>query len=427
MSADTLALRVQQYGAEQVKARLREINDELKAGAPVTKELKQEMSALNTQGTAQASITRIMDKAWQSQHLTLVRMSRVMSTVGSVARNMLYVTTALSVATLAFGQNNSKLLELEAEQARLQRDLQAAIEEGDFEKITQINEQLNVLAAKIKETQDSMDQEKITNWVNAIATGALTIGGLSQILVKLGPQLTAVRTGLAAMTVQSVALSPALSVAVTGTRAFSAALRSVWAAMGPIGWAILGLSIAIPLLIEYWPEVTAAFQGFIDFMSATFGPALAGIWEGIKSGFIAFANGMITLATMWINSQIKGIEALANGFIAMVNSMISAYNAVAGLLGLGKIGKIGNITLPTVSIPLISAATGFNGKLTQDTMFLAHQGERVNITPAAQVSRGGGGGGFTFINYGTVTDEEIIRKFDRRFKNDLIDRGFTGY
>lgn len=429
MVDNTIALRVQQLGAEGVKQRLREINDELRAGKPVTKELKTEMRELSTQANAQTKIVNIQRQAWAANHQTLLTVGRAMNVVGSIARSMLAVTTAFSVATLAFGKNNSQMIELQAEQARLQRELADAIASGDFEKMTQVSEQLNVVHAKIAETQKSMDQEKVTGWVNAIATGAIIIGQFASVLKLLGPQLSAARTAMAAFTVQSVALSPALSVAVTGTRAFSIALRGMFAAMGPIGWAILGLSIAIPLLIEHWPAITEAFQGFADFMVTTFGPALASAWEGIRGGFIAFANGMITIANMWINNQIKGIELLANGFIAVVNGMISAYNAVAGLLGLGKIGKIGNITLPAINIPLIAAAKGFDGMVSKPTMFLAGEAgpERVTVTPSGKSSSGGGGGTFVFNNYGTVTDEMIIRKFDRRFKNDLIDRGFTGY
>jgi hypothetical protein len=236
--------------------------------------------------------------------------------------------------------------------------------------------------------------------------------------------------GLTATKVQMVSLSPAISVATVSTHGFRAALTGVWAALGPIGWAILGLSIAIPLLIQYWPEIVAAFQGFISFMQTTFGPTFSALWDSITAGAVSFWNGLITFTNGAVNSLLAGIEGLANGFIATVNGMIAAYNSVARLLGLGGISALAAITLPRINIPLVAAANGFDGMVNKPTMFLAGEAgpEHVTVTPSGRP--GGGAGQIVIHNHiagSMVTMDEVADHTMKSLKDKLRDAGFTGF
>lgn len=422
-----VSYRVNQLGAEGVRQRLREINDELRAGTPVTKTLNREVRDLGTSMNTQARVVKLNEQAWKQSHTTLVATGRIMSTVGSLARSALAITTAWTLATMAFGKTGEGLRNARQELELAQAQLAEAMAKGaDPETIAKLEENVNRARAAVKEFEEQELQQMITSSVNMVATLALMGSGFTQMAAKIGPVISGMRTA----TVTTAALSPALTVASVGVRTFAGALRTIWAALGPIGLAIIALSIAIPLLIEYWPEITAAFQGFVDFMSATFGPALASLWENIKAGALGFWNGMITIANLAGLAMVKGIETIANSFVSFVNTIIDGYNTVAGTLGLGRIGRLSPIVIPFTAIPTISAATGFSGRLNQDTHFIAHKGEQVNIVPASRVggTRGGGSGDIIINVYGDVSGEELIDKVKRSIKDTLrYDQGFTGF
>lgn len=426
MSQAGIAYRVQQLGAEGVRQRIAEINTEIKAGAPITKDLKKEMSELSTQVGAQERLTRLNTQAWKANHTTLLDATKVMSGIGSAARTAMVVTSAWSLASLAFSHTSSGLLEARQQLSLAEAKLKDAMNRGaDQETISALEESVNSARVKVKEFEDQEMQQLITTTTNAIATFAVMGSSITQMATKFGPMIS----GLLATKVEMVALSPAISVASVSTRTFSGALQGVYAALGPIGLAIIALSIAIPLLIQYWPEITAAFNGFISWLGATFVPAFKAIWNSLRPGFVAFWNGLITFTNAAVNAILAGVEGLANGFIAVVNGMISAYNAVASLLGLGGISRLGNITLPRVSIPVITAAKGFNGDVTQPTLFLTGEKgkEHVTVTPS-NGSAGGGSGNVYITVQGDVTGEELIDKVRMRIKDNLrYKKGFTGF
>lgn len=189
-----ISFRVQQMGAEGVRNRLREISAELRAGKPVTKDLKTEMRELGIQTGAQERVTKLSTRAFMDQHRTLQTTARVMSTVGSVARSVLAVTTAFSVAAGAFGKSNSQLAEAEAELARANRELVAALESGDSERIAIANENIAVFTAKVQELKDLDIQGTATNILNLGAT----IGIMTSSVISATPQIALAAPKIAA-------------------------------------------------------------------------------------------------------------------------------------------------------------------------------------------------------------------------------------
>ncbi|NWG36009.1 hypothetical protein [Nitrososphaera sp.] len=419
-------------GAEGVRNRLKEINSELKAGKPVTKELKEEIRELGTQVNTQTRVVRLNEQAWRQSHSTLSTAAKIMSSVGSIARGALAVTTAWSIASVAFGRTSSQLVEVRAEIERTTAQLADAVKRGaDQQTISELQERLNVLKAQQEELASEEFQSRITNVINLVSTLAIGFGGATQMLTKLGPQLSAFKAGL-------LGVGPAGAIGAAGARTFGAALRSIWAALGPIGLIIIGLSIAIPLLIEHWDEITAAFQSSLSWLDSTFRPVfesiwtsiqetLTTVWSGIQTGFLAFWNGMIGLVNAGGQALVDGINTAVSAVISAVNAIIEAINRAAEWTGI-KLPKVGFSPLAFTAIPTISAATGFSGKLDRDTHFLAHRGEFVNVTPASQVSRGGGSTPSITVNvYGDVSGEELVDKVRMAIKENLKQLGFTGF
>ena len=121
---------------------------------------------------------------------------------------------------------------------------------------------------------------------------------------------------------------------------------------------------------------------------------------------------------------------MANGFIAVLNGIISGYNRIAGLLHLPMLGQIGSVSIPVPAIPMIAAANGFNGMANSPTMFLAGEAgsEHVSITPNGGSSKGNNG--LTVINYITVqgsikSSQELAKDVDKVMKDTLKRHGWT--
>lgn len=93
-------------------------------------------------------------------------------------------------------------------------------------------------------------------------------------------------------------------------------------------------------------------------------------WENIKKGFITTINGIIGGLNAGMAAIASGINFVVNGIISAINAVINAYNSLPEKLRIfGSAHTISTVNIAAPSIPLITAATGFQGKLSQDTIF----------------------------------------------------------
>lgn len=361
MADSGISLRVQQYGAEGVKNRLKEILDQLKAGKPVTSELKTEVRELNTQVMTQEKVVKLTNRAWLEGHQTLLTTSRIMSSVGSIARSMLAITTAYSIATVAFGKNSSSIVEAESNLARAQRDLVAALQSGDNEKVANAQENVNKFTARVKELKDQNVQEQATSIINLGASMSLLGDGVLKAASKMGPLVTAMKAAIPTM------------------YAFGAA---TWVALGPISLIILAIAgVAAALYILKTPGDTV--QQIFDMIfpdaakqAEDFGKVIDDVFTmHIPNAFIFMANTAIGV----FNTVVSGAESMVNGVITGINSIIAAVNRVASFL-----------KLPTVAlIPIVSFAGAFAQPIPYATS--RNWGAGGPGTYSGQVYSGGGG------------------------------------
>jgi hypothetical protein len=169
----------------------------------------------------------------------------------------------------------------------------------------------------------------------------------------------------------------------------------------------------------------ALTQFFMTDLPLTAGTGL----QLLKTAFITTFNGIISTINFGVNSVISGINLIINGAISAINSFISAINSILSRARLGTIPLIPRFSgIPSVNLPLIAAAKGFNGMVNSPTMFLAGEAgpEQVSITP-----NGGGrsGGSTLIINVGgsVVTERKLAQIVDQYQKQNLKSRGFTGF
>jgi hypothetical protein len=106
-------------------------------------------------------------------------------------------------------------------------------------------------------------------------------------------------------------------------------------------WIIKGLKVL-------WVSWKTNFMNMWDIMKV--------VWEGIK----------VAVGTAW-NSIMSFIESGVNFFIKSINAMISAYNAIAGILGMRTINPIKLLDLGRASIDLKSFANTFASSMEKIT------------------------------------------------------------
>lgn len=410
MADSEVALRVQQLGAEGVRTRLREITAELRAGKPVTKELYTEVRELSTQVNTQNRVVALSTRAWQENHQTLMIAGRVMSSVGSIARSVLAITTAFSVATLAFGKNSSDLVEAEGDLAIANRELVAALQSGDPEKIAQAQENINKFTARVKELKDQKVQDIATGILNTSATIAIMGSSAITASTKLGPLLEKL-PGLTGMMTGLSAASWAAAIPLLAIAAFAAAIAAALYMIITPGDQVEEL---LKRLFPGQAKEIHAFNVYLDDV----------LTVQIPNAFIFMANTALRV----FNSVVGFAESMVNGVISGINAIISAVNRVAAVLHLPQLSLIGNVSfagIKAAEIPYLQSSLG-GGRQSRG----AGAGD---TTPFAQVTRTGGSSasaGTPTINVtvnGDVSGDELVNKVRDKMKDNLRDLGYTGH
>jgi hypothetical protein len=376
-------------------------------------------------------------KIMLAQSPGLLTLTRAMSNLNSVMRTSTALAQLWNLTQIASNTANKQLAEITAELAREQAilaDIEARRGKDSREYSEQL-EKVNILLQRQGEEGKRAFDQQVSSIFSMVSAVGILVGTLGVNILRINAvnrALIGMGAAIRGTTVSMVALSPALSVASVSTRTFAGALRGIWAALGPIGLAIMALTFIIPLLIEHWPEIVEAFQGFIDFMHGVFAPIFERIWEGIVATLtvvwealgVAFRNlwnGMVIILNAAGGAIVRGINAVVSAVVAAINVLIDMYNSAAALIGRPGISRLAFTPLAFTPIPMATASDGFVGTVNRPTPILVGEGgqsETVRIGP------GGGEGKTMIINVtvqGDVTTEErladnTIREFERRMR-----------
>ena len=305
-----------------MRARLSEINAELRAGKPVTSELKAEVRELSTQVNTQNRIVRLSSQAWLENHQTLQTTARIMSTVSAVARSALAITTAWSVATLAFGKTSSDLIDINQQIERTSAQLQDAIARGaDSQTIANLTDQLNVLRARKDELTSSQTQGQLTGIINLIATMAITVASGITVAAKLGPILAGIG---------GLALGPLLAVAA----AIAAIPLALYLALTPGDQVKEFLSWLFPQWADTFANISKSIDDFVNSFAASFTllgsfftndfvGTLQGAWNFIVAGFATMWNGVLSVT----NSAIVSLATIILSIIKHWDDVVGFFNS----------------------------------------------------------------------------------------------------
>lgn len=217
---------------------------------------------------------------------------------------------------------------------------------------------------RANEFKDSLDTIKMIFQQVIQIVGAKIAGVLQPIIEKLVDKVTAFAEWLAnvdpeiiatvlGITAAVAALTPVLMAVGTAISAVGAAMTFL--AANPIVAIIAAIAAVIAiivLVIKHFDEIKAKALELWEKIKEIFsriGEFFAGLWDKVKSTFVAFAtsigdaiSGAVKTA---INSVISYIENTINKAIRLINSAIGFINKLPGV----NIGTIGEISLPRLA------------------------------------------------------------------------------
>jgi len=397
-----------------------EVESAFSKGEISAAEYGRELRRVSRDARAFTQTTRTQTQIFLAQNPAINLVSRSMSTLASVSRTALTILNAWNLAMLVSQGTSSAMLTAQSELARAQRLVNKLFAEGKTGTIeySQALEVLGIAQAKLNELES---QEFFNKLTQAIITFSAAIFGIQQG-IKIFAQLAPLLRGLGIVSLAALAPFALLAIAIA-----AAALAVAFFL------AILGVEPAI----EFVESMSGIFGPFSKFMQKIFMIELPKAFEATVAAFMTFRAGMliiwrsvIKMTEGAINAIIGGLQGFINAFISVINRLISAYNRVAKKLGLPKLPKLPGVTLPTVTLPAIAAATGFQGVVNQPTLFLAGEAgkEHVSITPGGGGINSGKGSVTIQINvHGSVISErELSKVVLGTLKQQLKDRGFTG-
>jgi len=473
MAIASLSWKLQIQGAEQVKAKLQEINSEFEQGR-ITSE--QWSAQVNQQGRVLRGFNNnlnISKNLFLAQHPAVRNLTRAMSTFGSITRGVLAITTALNVARMQGTTLTQEETDLMLQEVDIMNKLAQA---RDPEEIRKYSDELVIIRERLEAIKKEKADQQFTEIATAIASIGLAasmatksiidfipimqkFGGMSRGgkmlagggLIGLGAGLFATG-GIDALIGKSDKLEDKLK-AIGGIAAMGIG-TVMFLPPGIQQFALIAVAVATATvaILVFRKEIEGFFvwlgtalapvgESFMNFFTvdlpgwfASSLETLTPLWDALKGGFTGFGNIIITVINFLAGGIVSGLNTIGQTIVDFVNRLIAKYEAMRKSLGsIGKaLPQLNPLTFEPIKftpIPLIEAATGFEGMVNKPTMFLAGEAgsEMVSIS-----SRNRGGSSMTVVinnNIGgsILTEKKVVDITLNSLKEELRRRGFTGY
>lgn len=425
-----LAWKLSIAGAEEVKARLAEVHDQFNKGQLTVEQYGKELGKQNSTLRALTSNTAMQNRAWLASHPTINALSRTMSGFSRVLSATTTAMTAFNTAQLLMRTGSGDLVEAQNRLAEAERNYNSALSPEDKEKYARA-------LAEAKTVIEGINAQTSTDQIQNIISFAVGIGSVAATSITAGIGLKGAGIGF--------------GIFGAGAKAAAGGLRFLWAALGPVGLAMIALSIVIPLIIDNWDAITAAFSGFADYLSHTFAPVLKWLeenwkvllialtgglgalviffgenwgaiqkgledaWNNITTGLTAFWNGFQTITTGAVDSVVKSVTGMVDGIVSAVRKALDWLAKLPGNVasGIGSLISGGSKSSSSGS-SVKAGAAGLHDITNGPQMYLAGEGgvrEEVSIKSIGRASTSGSAGGNVYVtihNAGSVIAERDL-------------------
>ena len=390
------------FGAEDVKAKLAEIRTEYQNGGIGIQEYTQKQTFLTRQ-LRQSNQTLGMQKSvFLATHPALNQLSRAMSIYGGVSRSVLSIMNAINLASIATHQFDQQIFDLnlqKLDQEKKIRQLKDQGREGTAEYDEEIAK-LKEIAAQIKAIQEESKKQDLSNFVTSLSAIGTAVAVSTSAIISILPHMTKLRGALAALSAVSwTAAGP--------WGALAAAIIAVGVASYYLGNALWGdnkIGEAFAAIDLWWyTSGQPTLDSIANYFTVTIPAAIGASWVA----FTGLFKNLGPLVKTAVNGIVGFLQVLINGFIAVINAFISAYNAIAKRLGRSTIPKLAPINLS--SIGGSGSSSGVESKPLSGSAF----------------SKSAGGAVVTIIVNGSILAEREVAKIaDEALKQNLKRVGF---
>jgi len=411
--------QLQVTGAENVKARLSELNDQFERGQITTEQYASGLRSVNRDARVLSNTQTIQRNIFLATHPVLNNLSRAMSIFGSVNRAVMNSLNTINIAMIALNTNSSGVAQATADLAQIRREIATELEKAiPNEKILMdLYDRERVAIARLAEETQNRANQMTSAWISVFAA----FSNVATAIILSIPKIIPLLRSLTAVSWASVGPWVALAAVIAGlTLMYLDFLNiepfSTWATqLNNIFEQVFGFRI--PNVIDISARALADF--FVIMLPQYFATAIAQLiaFTAIFNlGWGRFWNGVITILEKAGNLILKSITSLLNGVISLANQTIKGLNSIPG-----------------VSIPLIP-------KLTFKPIEFGRLGEseftnegNSGIIPGAGLRPGISGKGaekaaqnnvVINIQGSLLTENDLTKIFDKWLKNQLLGKGF---
>lgn len=443
--------QLQIRGAEEVKTRFREINEQFAKGDITAAEYSKELRGVNRDARTLTNTMNMQKNIFLATHPSILKLTQAMSLVSSVSRTLLSITNAINLARIAGRQLSGEESDLLIKKAELERELMGINDDTieGMQRRKSIEEELRVITERLNTISKEESEQAVSNYITLAGSIALIAGSMTQVLTKIGPFVTGmkgIKDALTALSLLSIPLTALLGTITAFAAVFFAAYFATMYLLDALGVTKLTLG---DIEYFYWSTIEPFLADMAHFFTTTIPLALGQMVAFFANIFIeqipSYAQLMANLLTngfavLWdalFNMTQRGLDAIAGAIMVWVarirdiilnlvnwfNSLIFSPKTKGGSGVSGFAGQEGHSV-----INALHAAHGFEGMVTQPTMFLAGEEgpESVSVIPHSTRSGNMMGSGITIIVQGSILSErDLLRVVDKYLKGQYKAAGFT--
>ncbi len=414
-----LVWRFQVQGAEDVKARLKEVNEQFSRGELTTHQYAQKLRELNRDANTLSGAMRLQGNIMRAMHPNLAMLERSLSRLGSVARSVLSTLDTVNIIQLVMIGRTNALTEAQDELEKAQRNYNLAVEQfgSNSPQALQALEALSEAQNKLNKAMKDTESDKINAIVGSLSGIANIAGSLGFAVMGVG-RFSGALIGLRGVL---TALIPSFS-----------SILAMFGSLGPTGLAIAGAIAAIGLLayayqsnmfninnvlnnvgsniITFFTHIMpSVLQIVVNKMTEIFTITI----PDILSNFVKFLTTIFTdalprVVSLFVSFLANTVNSILGYVTTIINAINNAINALFGLVvkapsvstGYSYSSPTSSATISKSSTNKISSNTsnkgsgpakgpaiplqhGFEGIINRPTLFLAGEAgaEYVYVQP----------------------------------------------
>lgn len=394
MATVPLSWKLSIQGAEEVKSKLNELDSAFASGKISTMEYAKGKNELNRVSKQLITTGNTEKNLYLAMHPRLNQLTRSMSSLASVSRTLLSITSAINLARIAGQGPASEEVELNSKIAETMR---AMNRETDPEKKQALNEQLAIFKARLKE----LGSEDILNKINGVgvAFGSIALGVHQTIksipsLIKMAKQLSPLLQPLTKF-LSNFRIPPLV---------------------GPLAGGLTGITagaLIFPTIDEWLKSWNEGYRKWAEFRDTVMKPALDEFFlktipDSIKTGLWGAWKAAVKISITAINAIGSGVTFLINVIREGINVLISAYNSFAKLTGRPTVKLLPKLTFTPLEVP------DFGEKIVGNNV-------TKNGIPGTLVYN------YVTVQGSVIRERELVGIVDKNMKGNLKNKGFTGF